>query len=180
MTVVINVSDGLVTKQDTNIDSARLFLSSDGAVYQGTTVWRKVGGVPPVDIIDSVTVDSEEGVIFSSGWSNHGPTGAAGWYKGTIAYSTVAATTASYIFTGRQVKIYAERIASHGTGTVSILKGTQVIVNEAPVTFKNAVKQLPVLIYSSPVLADDTYTVVLKAKGDGPTMLDYFRIFKKR
>lgn len=176
------LTDGLVYKWTvvSDNDTARYFIPGIDK-YEATVVFKKVGGTtPPVDIIDSVTVDSEEGVIFSSGWTGHGTTSAPGWYKATIAYSTLAGTTASYTFTGRQVKIYAERILSHGTGTVSILKGTQVIVNEAPVSFKNSVKQLPVLVYSSPVLADDTYTVVLKAKGDGPILLDYFRYFKKR
>lgn len=179
VTQVINVSEGTVTKFRTPPDTAKLFLAPDGGVYEGVITWRKVGGTTPVDIIDSTTVDSESGTIYSTTWL-HGSTTAAGWYNNTISYATVAGATASYTFIGRQVKIYAERMSSHGTGTVSILKGTQVIVNEAPVSFKSTVKQLPVLVYSSPVLADGTYTVVLKATGGAPTMLDYWRIFKKR
>lgn len=173
----ILVTDGMIYKYTLPTDSARYFNPGADA-YEVTITFKKAGGTP-IDIIDSTTVDSEEGVIFSTGWL-HGSTTAAGWYKGTIAYSITAASTASYTFTGRQVKIYAERLPGHGTGTVSILKGTQVIVNEAPVSFKSTVKQLPVLVYSSPVLADDTYTVRLKAPGGAPTMLDFFRFFKKR
>lgn len=178
----IPVTDGMTYKYTigSQNDTARYF-NSNGEVLEATISFKKPGGIilPPV-VVDSITIDSEQGVVYSTGWSIHGPTQAAGWHAGTISYSTAAGTTASYTFTGRQVKIYAEGLPSHGTGTVSILQGTTVIVNEEPVTFKSAVKILPYRIYDSGVLPDGTYTVRLKATGGAPTLLDFFRIFKKR
>lgn len=131
---------------------------------------------PPI-VIDSTTVDSEQGTVYSN-WPAHGATTAPGWHAGTISYGTAAGATASYTFTGRQVKIYAERLPSHGSGTVTILQGSTVIKTSTVVFI--GPKALPVKVYDSGILPDGTYTVVLKADGNGPAMLDFFRVFKKR
>lgn len=176
----INVTDGLTHKRTVSDQSDTAFyFHANGKKFIATTTFKEVGGtLPPVDIIDSTTIDSEEGVIFSTGWTGHGTTTAPGWYRATIAYSTVANTTASYTFTGRQVKIYAERLPSHGSGTVTILQGTTVI--KTGTVFFAGPKLLPVKVYDSGILPDGTYTIRLKADGNGPAPLDYFRIFKKR
>lgn len=183
-TVVINVSDGLVTKQDTSIDSARLFLSSDGALYQGTTVWRKVGGTVPPPVFVTEKVDGERATFSTSPlWSLHGITTAATWYgvpNPTIAYSNVVGSSVSYTFTGTKIELWGERkpndpaktaAQNHGNGTVSIDNGAA-----QPVTFVGP-SALPVLIYSSPDLPLGSHTIRLSVVS-GYNLIDYFLIHK--
>jgi hypothetical protein len=62
-TVVVNVSEGTVTKMRTPPDSAKLFIASDGGVYEGVITWRKVGVVTPV--IEKIDGES---AIFTGTW----------------------------------------------------------------------------------------------------------------
>lgn len=170
-TVVIKVHDGLVTRQDTNIDSARLFISSDGSLYQGVITWKKVGGVvvPPV----TEKIDGEKAsfsVAPNPVWSNHSPN--VNWSGGTIAFSNAPGSTATYTFTGTKVELWAERLASHGTGTVKIDTGA-----EQTVSFKDTPLGLPVKIYESATLPLGVHTIVLKCVS-GYVLLDYLIIHK--
>jgi hypothetical protein len=176
ITKEVSITDGLVYKYSlgTQGDTARYF--NPGAdVYEATIIFKKKGTTPPPDVIIEKLVDSEEGVIFSAGWTFHGTTQAAGWYKGTLSYSVVANSIAAYTFTGRQIELYAELKSDHGTGKVSIDNGP-----ETTVSFKGSPTLQQQLIYKSPVLTDGVHTIILKANGDGPVLLDYFKVYNKQ
>lgn len=172
-TVVINVSDGLVTKQDTSIDSARLFLSSDGALYQGTTVWRKVGGTVPPPVFVTEKVDGER-ATFTGTWTR-GVTTAPGWYgvpSPTIAYSNSVGASVSYTFTGTKIEIFAERLLTHGIGKIQIDSDAEVNVS-----FNTAPFGIPIKVFDSGVLPNGSHTIKLTVIS-GYVLLDFFQVSK--
>jgi hypothetical protein len=119
-------------------------------------------------------VDGEK-AVFSSNWTLHGPTPAAGWYEGTIAFSNVPGSTASYTFTGNGIELWAERKTTHGSGVVTLLQGNTVIETK-PVSFVGS-DALPVKVYEKKGLPSGSYTVRLTA-GTGYSLLDYFIVTK--
>jgi hypothetical protein len=119
---------------------------------------------PVVEKIDG------ELATFSAGWARslNNP----GWYQNSIAYSNVAGSTVSYTFTGTKVELFAERLASHGVGNISIDNGTA-----TQVSFKVAPFGLPVKIWESAVLPNGSHTIKLTCVS-GYVLLDYFQIVK--
>lgn len=67
VTQVVPVYDGLVTKVKTPPDTARLYQSSDGAIYEGTTVWKKVFVAPTPLTIPATAFAQQSGVVVTSG-----------------------------------------------------------------------------------------------------------------
>lgn len=167
VTQVVNISDGTVTKMRTPPDTAKLFISNDGFIYEGVITWRKVGGVVTPPVIQKVDGES---ATFTGNWARtpNNPT----WYLGTIAYSNTAGATASYTFNGTKVEIWAERLASHGTGTIKIDTGAEVAVS-----FNTTPFGLPVKIFESATLPLGNHTITLKCVS-GYVLLDYFSIVK--
>lgn len=173
-TVVIHVTDGMVTKQRTFADSARLFLSSDGSVYEGTMVWKKVGVVvtPPAGVVEKI--DGSKATF--KPLANWVQGTAAGWFgdidkPNSIAYSGTVGATATYTFTGKRIELWAERLSSHGTGTVTV---NGVVT---PVSFNMLPFGLPVKIYDSGVLPVGTYELKLTVV-TGICLLDYLQVHK--
>jgi hypothetical protein len=169
VTQVVNISEGTVTKMRTPPDTAKLFIAPDGLVYEGVITWKKVGGTLPPPVFVTEKVDGER-ATFSTNWSLHGPTTAAGWFGPTIAYSNVVGSSVSYTFTGTRIELFAEKLPTHGRGVVN-LNGV-----DTQVSFIGP-KELPALIYTSPVLPLGTYTIKLTVVS-GYCLIDYFQIVK--
>lgn len=163
-TVVINVSEGTITKMRTPPDSAKLFIAPDGEVYEGVITWRKVGGVvtPVTEQIDG------ELATFVGSWVRTGTN--PGWHNNTIAFSNTPGATASYTFTGTRVELWSELLPSHGLGTVTLNGVTTQVSFRGP-------SKLPALIYSSPTLPSGTYTIKLTVV-TGYNLLDFIQVFK--
>lgn len=121
--------------------------------------------VPVIEKIDG------EAATFSANWSIHGTTTATGWHAGTIAYSNVVGSTATYTFNGTKIELFGEKTSTHGTGTVTLDGVT------TQVSFKSTAKELPALIYSSPTLSPGSHTLKLTV-GNGYNLIDYFSITK--
>lgn len=133
--------------------------------HNGFTVY--IQSVPKVDTpIQIDTIDSES--LIYAGWTRHGTTSAAGWYKGTISYSGVG--TATHIFNGTKVQIFGETGLNNGTATITIDNQT------AQATWKKD-KQLPALIYEK-TLASGQHTLTIQPNGDGNVTIDYLVITK--
>ena len=166
VTQVINVSEGTVTKMRTPPDTAKLFISPDGGIYEGVVTWRKVGGVvvPVTEKIDGELAN------FTGAWVRTSTN--PGWYQNSIAFSNTPNSTVSYTFTGTKIALWSERLATHGTGTVSIDNGTPVAVS-----FKVAPFGLPVKIWESAVLPSGSHTIKLTCVS-GYVLLDYFQVIK--
>lgn len=169
----IIVKDGLIYKYTLPADTARRF--DPGAdQYEVTVTFKKKGVVdpPPIPEREVKQFDSEEGTVYSSNWTIHTTTLAANWYKSTISYSTVAGSTATFTFFGEKIELFAEVKSTHGSGRISIDGGPEEIVS-----FKNAVQQLPVLIFTKENLENKNHTIKLTAVGDGPAMLDFYKVY---
>lgn len=91
-----------------------------------------------------------------------------GWFGNTISYSNVAGSTATFTRSATRIKIYAERLATHGTGTVTLDGGSPVAV-----TFNTAPFGLQVLIWDSGVISAGSHTVVLTCTS-GFVLFDYY------
>lgn len=152
-------------------DTARYFIPPSGKVVKATITFTEVtGGSPTPRIVDATPATVE----FSQGWTT-GNTTAPGWYQNTIAYTLTAGSTAKFTFTGTGIELYAERLPTHGTGTVTLAKGTQILDSKS-VSFKGD-KQLPAKIYEKIGLESGEYTITLTADGGSPILLDLFTIY---
>lgn len=167
VTQVVNVSEGTVTKFRTPPDTAKLFIAPDGGIYEGVITWKKVGGgTPNPPVIEKI---DGELATFTGTWARTSNNPA--WYMSTIAYSNTVGAAASYTFTGTKIELWGERLASHGTGTITLAGFT------TQANFKAEPFGLPVKIYESPVLPIGTYTLRLTV-GSGYNLLDYFLVTK--
>lgn len=128
----------------------------------------------PPNIPNAEKIDGEA-ATFSTGW-RHGPTADSSWYQNTIAYSNVAGETATYAFTGTGIELYAETKPGHGTGTVTLLRGTEVIETK-DVSFVSATTVIPAKIYEKKGLTSGTYTIRLTSV-QNPVLLDFFNVYK--
>lgn len=167
----IPVTDGMIYRYKIPTDTARYF-AAGADVYDVEVKFIKRGGGGPVDPTTE-KIDGEKAtfsVAPNPVWSNHSPN--VNWSGGTIAFSNAAGSTATYTFTGTKVELWAERLASHGTGTVKIDTGT-----EQNVSFKDTPLGLPVKIYESATLPLGSHTIVLKCVS-GYVLLDYFQVYK--
>lgn len=167
VTQIVNVSEGTVTKMRTPPDTAKLFIAPDGGIYEGVITWKKVGGV--VVPGEPEKIDGEL-ATFTGTWARTSNNPA--WYLNTIAYSNTVGAAASYSFAGTKVEIWAERLASHGIGTVKIDNGPEV-----QVSFRATPFGLPVKIFESATLPLGSHTVTLKVVS-GYCLLDYLIIHK--
>jgi hypothetical protein len=145
-----------------------------GAYEWGATDAAWVPGYVAVTTND-VDATAANGVVFSV-------TGVAGatatwelpsaansqWFGSTISYSFNAGATAKFSFTGTKIRIYAERLATHGTGTITIDGG-------APTTldFNDTPYGLQLLIYESGTLSAASHNVVITVS-TGVALLDYY------
>jgi hypothetical protein len=170
----IDSKHGLVEDWALGDDTARYFLPKPGLrsrtfIYDPNLPlpWNEV--TPPIDIV-TTKVDGSK-AKFGAGWY-FGPTNVAttpGWHDNTIAFANAPGSTVTYTFSGTKIELWAEILPTHGTGTVKIDNGA-----ETKVSF-NGAKQLPALIYSSPILPAGTHTITLKVTS-GYNLLDFFVI----
>lgn len=151
-------------------DTARYFIAPSGKTVKATITFTEVTGSPTPRIVDATPATVE----FSQGWTT-GNTTAPGWYQNTIAYTLTAGSTAKFTFIGTGIELYAERLPTHGTGTVTLAKGTQILDSKS-VSFKGD-KQLPAKIYEKIGLESGEYTITLTADGGSPILLDLFTIY---
>lgn len=152
-------------------DSARYFIPPAGKTVRAVIKFEEVGSAPSTtEKIDA----TRETTQFSGSWTA-GPTSATGWLGNTIAYSNVSGETAKFNFTGTGIEVYAEKKPGHGTGTITITKGTQVVATTS-VNF-NAPLQLPAKIFEKKDLQRGDYTLTLTV-GSGWNLLDYFVVHK--
>lgn len=128
----------------------------------------------PTNIPNAEKVDGQA-AVFGNGWT-HGPTSASGWFQNTIAYSSTPGATVTYSFTGTGIEVWAETKSSHGTGTVTLLRGTEEIETK-PTNFVTTETILPAKIYEKKGLPAGTYTVRLTV-GTGYSLLDFFNVYK--
>jgi len=169
------VKDGMTYKYITyqNSDTARYYITGSDT-FQVTVVFNKVGTAPSPIVTQ---IDGEQATFSSSpAWSFHGIAAAntPGWFNNTIAYSNAPGSWASYTFTGRRIKLFAETKPTHGTGVVVITRGTQVI-KSGNVNFVSLATTLPAQIYDSGDLGSDTYKFELKISS-GYGLWDYVEI----
>lgn len=153
-------------------------VGSDTVFYWTPIVGKKIKatitfaeeGLPPVDPPptgdDTTKIDNLKATK-STTWQHNASTGATGWYKGTSAYSNVVGSTLTFSFTGTKIELWAEKLPSHGRGTVKIDNGTEV-----PVSFIGT-KELPSLVYSSGTLQAVPHTITLKVTS-GYCLTDFF------
>ena len=167
----IEATPGTTYVYELGDDTARYFVAPPGKVVKATITFTEVTGTSPTPRVVDATSNT---VTFSSGWKA-GATTAPGWYQGTIAWTATAGETAKYTFIGSGIELYAERLPTHGTGTVTLTKGTQIISTDN-VTFKGE-KQLPAKIYEKIGLTPGEYTLTLTASGDAPVLLDVFMVY---
>lgn len=67
VTEYVFVTDGMVTKIKTPPDTARIYSSSDGSIYEGITTWKKVI-IPPLPLtIPATSFAQQSGVVVTSG-----------------------------------------------------------------------------------------------------------------
>lgn len=152
-------------------DSARYWIPPAGKTIRATVTFEEAGTAPST----TETVDAtRETTQFSGSWTA-GTTDADGWMGRTIAYSNIAGETAKFNFTGTGIEVYAEKKPSHGSGTITITKGTQVVATTS-VNF-NAPLELPAKIFEKKDLQRGDYTITL-AVGSGWNLLDYFVVHK--
>lgn len=133
------------------------------------TMKKKTTTVPV--IVEQIMDATDANAVFSGTW-NKGPTGAAGWYGSTIAYSNTAGSTVSFTFTGRKIEVYGETLPTHGNGTIKVDNEAEV-----PVSFKSATKVLPAKIFERSWSTEGQHTIVLKVVS-GYNLVDYFKVFK--
>lgn len=113
-------------------------------------------------------VDGTPGnVTYSGDWSLPNAT-QSGWFGNTISFSNVPGSTASFTRSGTRIKVYAERMASHGTGTITLDGGAPVAVS-----FNTAPLGLQVLIWDSGTISAGSHTVVLTCTS-GFVLFDYY------
>lgn len=91
-----------------------------------------------------------------------------GWFGSTISYSFNAGATAKFSFTGTKIRIYAERLATHGTGTITIDGGAP-----ATLDFNDTPYGLQKLIYESGTLSAASHNVVITVS-TGVALFDYY------
>lgn len=152
-------------------DSARYFIPPAGKIVRAIIKFEEVGTAPSTtEKIDA----TRETTQFSGSWTA-GATNATGWLGNTIAYSNVSGETAKFNFNGTGIEVYAEKKPGHGTGTITITKGTQVVATTS-VNF-NAPLQLPAKIFEKKDLQRGDYTLTLTV-GSGYSLLDYFVVHK--
>lgn len=152
-------------------DTARYFIAPAGKTVKATITFTEVTGGSPT----STTTDATSNTVqFSAGWTT-GVTRAPGWREETIAWTNASGATAKIVFNGTGIEVYAEKLPSHGTGNVTITKGTQIISTQT-VTFKGP-QQLPAKIYENITLPKGEYTLTLTANGDGPILLDFWTVY---
>lgn len=168
----IQVQDGMIYKWTLPDNDTARFFNPGVDQYEATITFKKKGVViPPVFVTEKV--DGEK-ATFTGVWTR-GLNAPPGWYgennTRTIAYSNSPGASVSYTFTGTKIEIFAEKLLTHGTGTVSIDNGTA-----QPVTFIGP-SALPVLIYSSTDLPLGGHTIKLTV-GSGYCLLDFFQIHK--
>lgn len=140
------------------------------AEYELFFTLKKKTTTAPV-IVEQIMDATDANAVFSGTW-NKGPTGAAGWYGSTIAYSNTAGSTVSFTFTGRKIEVYGETLPTHGTGTIKVDNEAEV-----PVSFKSATKVLPAKIFEKSWATDGQHTIVLKVVS-GYNLVDYFKVLK--
>lgn len=164
----INVSEGLVYKWKLPAnDTARFFNATDGQ-YEATVTFRKIGTVPdPEPLIEKVDGES---LTYSNDWQRHGSPAPVGWFNGTISYSTVTTSTASYNFNGKKIEVWAERKENHGTGEIRVDNvGHTVSWNAAP-------HGVPVKIFEKDLSPGD-HTIIIKPV-TGVILIDYLVVTK--
>lgn len=116
------------------------------------------------------TVDSE--ALVYTDWTKHGPIAdparVPGWYKNTISYSTTG--EAKYTFNGTGIELWAERIESHGTGSVTVGTQTKTVSWAGP-------KQLPAKIVEFKGLPQGQHTVTIKPVS-GVVLIDFLVVVR--
>ena len=108
-------------------------------------------------IDDSVTGTGVNQYEFVGAWGNSTPSEA---YNKTDHYSNTTDNYYQVKFTGTQVKVYGEKNSSFGIVAISIDGGAETLVDcYNPTRAENS------LLYTSPVLTDDSHTVKVRITG---------------
>lgn len=155
-------------------DTVRYFHPPAGKTVRAKMIFEEVTDKPAEPVVETVDANRET-VQFSGAWTA-GQTTAAGWLNNTIAYSNTVGETAKYTFTGTGIEVYAETKNSHGTGNITITKGTQVIAS-TNVSFVSQNVVLPAKIFEKKDLPRGEYTITLKVVS-GYVLLDYLKVTK--
>jgi hypothetical protein len=123
VTRVITIHDGDITKMQTPPDTASLYLSSDGSVYQGTTVWKRVT-TPTTPVYVSETIDnlSSQNSYFGTWLQGTG----TGHFNNSLTFSQTLGNTVTVSFSGVRVEWFAEKEKTHAIAAVSIDGGPEV------------------------------------------------------
>jgi hypothetical protein len=144
-TVVVNVSEGKITKMRTPPDSATLFIAPDGLVYEGTTVWRKVGTVP---VVNSVVDNNDTRNVYSTGWLREaGKTWTVAFLNDDFHFATTVNASVSLTFTGNKIKWICEKRNNHGIAKVLIDNVDQGNID----MYKNSTANVPELVFEKSV-----------------------------
>lgn len=143
-----------------------------GIIVDSSNFWKPTIPIPPdpIPTDDTTRIDGQK-ALFVGSWTT-GQTLAPGWYKKTIAYSSVSNNTAALSFQGTRVELWAELKSGHGNGTVTIRNTVGTAIFSQAVNFSASTQQLPAMVYGKD-LPQGQYTIELKVI-TGNNMLDFF------
>jgi hypothetical protein len=186
-TVVVNVSEGKITKMRTPPDSATLFIAPDGLVYEGTTVWRKVGTTPSIEVIVD---DTDPANVYSTPWTKKSVANGDAWTsvfeKQTCSYINTAGATLTYTFTGKRIEVWQEKTNNKGMIAISLGPGTTASGAETTIDLYAATGvNNTQKVWESAELNPGTYTIKIRVTGtkvaassNTYSVHDYFKVIK--
>jgi hypothetical protein len=101
---------------------------------------------------------------YGTGWSYAAPDATSGKYQNDDHYANAANSTATFRFTGTQIKLYARTASHHGKASVSIDGGTAATIDMYSASTVNQA-----LVFSSSTLTSGQHTLTFKALGTKQT-----------
>jgi hypothetical protein len=152
-----------------------------GVVFAGTDRIQAFGITANTSVDDSVAGAGTNQFNYSgSGWTHFGSNvGVAtmGTYNSSLSTTNVAGDFATMTFTGKQIKVYADKVSGYGTVAISIDGGaaTNVSLNST-IGSPNASGQGNVLVFTSPVLGAGTHTLKILDTANTTVSIDRVEI----
>lgn len=178
----VPLSDNLTYKWriGTQNDTARYF--NPGAdQYEATVTFRKIGGIPPVDVTEDVD-DRDSRIVYGTGWDKTCCTSDPNspHFNSTISWSCAADNSFKFTFTGKSVTWFAEKLNTHGIAGVKFDQDAEVKVD-----LYNATKLTKQAIFTKNFSVNGPHSVTIRVTGEKNVnssnvcvVSDSFRIIK--
>ena len=135
-------------------------VTAGGESAPSNEVSAAVVSVKVVTVDDSVRGTGLDQFKYSGSWSPVVNTSIPNCYDGTLTFTDATNDTATMVFTGTQIKLYAGMRNDRGIISVSIDGGSAVLVDEYA-----AQDAGDVLVYTSGVLVPGTHTLTIRNTG---------------